>query len=178
VLAFLAVLGVALPLAPYPRQRIAVPQEWAERAGVDYPGFKAVSFNTITSRTSSGLGEAEWRLVLVPPGQSVEVGVIYKSSGGQPPTPQEDVLRPAGRFHDKAPSLLDLLESGYMRERRAVSVSNDAAGVVTIDWVELTWLGRRRHGTDTLVFDGAGGSWRVTEHSTELRKENPIALGQ
>jgi hypothetical protein len=166
LLAFFAILYGVAAVVPFPVHsgHVDIPVEWGQRIAVDYPGFRIVDFNMNASQQTS-TGETKWRFVLVPPGRDFEVGVIYKSTDGQPAIPQDDVLRPGGRFHGRAASLLDVVQLRYAQQGRDVSISNDPAGVVTVNWVKLGWLGKSwRDGTDTLTFDEVGRSWQVSEN--------------
>jgi hypothetical protein len=100
-------------------------QEWTDRVGHDYPGFKIVGFNSQSLTATNGSWE-RWTFALVPPGRDFSVGVSYVSNNSGSWTVEDEVLRPAGRFHDRAASLLDTIDAQYVQRDRDVTVRSDA----------------------------------------------------
>jgi len=165
VLAILVIGGVVFAAArPLLSKGASVASEWQTRIADDYPGWKTVAFN-VRSFTGSDGSETAYSFGLKPPGRDFSVGVVYLSKDGGKAISQDEVFRPAGRFNDRADSLLDYIDQNYVAEGRdVVAVDSDQTGKVSVQWIKVKAFGpfsSRVGSFDDLEYDEASGTWEV-----------------
>ena len=139
-----------------------IADEWKTRLSKDYPGWTPVGFNVRSFKGADG-SETTYHFTLVPPDAEFSVPVVYVATDGAPPVSQDEILRPAGRFHDRSDSLLDYINvSYYAKGKSTVAVSSDANGNVTVEWIRVKKFGpfSSRYGSfDELTYDEATREW-------------------
>lgn len=143
----------------------SVASQWQNRLAKDYPGWKAVGFNT-RSFSGSGGSETRYSFTLIPPDREFSVAVVYVSKDGRPAASQDEVFRPAGKFNDRSDALLDFIDENYVKQHRSVaSVTSTPDGSATVDWVRVRRVGpfsSRVGSFDELTYDEATGQWEVS----------------
>jgi len=139
-----------------------IADEWKTRLAKDYPGWTPVGFNVRSFKGAAGT-ETTYQFTLVPPAGELSVPVVYVSEDGGQPVCQDEILRPAGRFHYRADSLLDYINSTYyVKGKSTVAVTSDANGDATVEWIKVKRFGpfSSRYGSyDELTYDEGSGDW-------------------
>lgn len=159
-------IGVAAVTAmkPLMSQGTAVAAEWQTRIAEDYPGWQIVGFN-VQSFSGTGGSETTYSFGLRPPDRDFAVGVVYVSRDGSEATSMDEVFRPAGRFNERADSLLDYIDRHYVTQGRDVaSVDSDSSGRVRVEWVKTGRVGPFSSTVgsfDELEYDEASDMWTI-----------------
>lgn len=143
-------------------QAAAYEEELEERLSQDYPDWECVTFDREVVVTSDG-PEMNCTFLLIPPGRDFSVGVYYDAFGDGPVVLHDDILRPGGRYHDRSESLLDYLESAYVKQGRSiVAVLTETSGDASVRWADgggNETVSFEYWQTDLLVFDEDSGTW-------------------